>query len=342
MENSKRVDYLDIAKGFLIITVILCHSDFPFAQYMYWFHMPAFFIISGLLYKDKLSLKSQAIKFFIPYTAFSIIDMILTFMASPQDLSLANIIHYSYEHIYAGKMMPGVFWFIPCLFLTKVLFHYGKKFLSTPALVLIISGLYLAGHAFVLATVPENVVDITPANYIPWNLDALMITLPYYAIGYYSKDILRFASSKITLIVSALLAISYLRLNTVFQVYYYMNIKYSEFRYYFLDLLVPLTFTVFIISLSYHLSELKQLSRVSSFFKLVGSNSLIIMYLHIPLNHYFETLFTYNYVIFTLIGLLIPLGLGVLISKNELAGFIFKGINISSSSSKNHSMGFAH
>ncbi|GKU31600.1 acyltransferase family protein [Clostridium folliculivorans] len=342
MGNSKRVDYLDIAKGILIITVILCHSDFPFAQYMYWFHMPAFFIISGLLYKNKLSIKSQATKFFIPYIAFSIVDMALTFMTNPQDFSMPNILYYSYEHIYSGKMMPGVFWFIPCLFLTKVLFHYGKKLLSNQALIMLLIGLYIAGHAFVLATVPENVVDITTANYIPWNLDALMITLPYYAIGYYAKDLLKFVNNKITLIISGILAISYLKLNTDLQIYYYMNIKYSEFRYYFLDLLVPITFTVFILSISYHLTQLKHISSVASFFKLAGANSLIIMYLHIPLNHYFETLFNYNYVIFTLIGLLIPLGLAILINKNELCEFIFKGTSPSSSSSKSHSVRFAH
>ena len=49
LKQRKRLDYLDIAKGLLIISVVLCHSPFENAQYLYWFHMPAFFIISGML-----------------------------------------------------------------------------------------------------------------------------------------------------------------------------------------------------------------------------------------------------------------------------------------------------
>lgn len=61
--QKKRLDYLDIAKGILIISVVLCHAPFEKASYLYWFHMPAFFIISGMLYKRGISIKEQAIKF---------------------------------------------------------------------------------------------------------------------------------------------------------------------------------------------------------------------------------------------------------------------------------------
>ncbi len=42
LKQRKRLDYLDIAKGLLIISVVLCHSPFENAYYLYWFHMPAF------------------------------------------------------------------------------------------------------------------------------------------------------------------------------------------------------------------------------------------------------------------------------------------------------------
>ncbi|MDC4245919.1 acyltransferase family protein [Clostridium perfringens] len=64
LKQRKRLDYLDIAKGLLIISVVLCHSPFENAYYLYWFHMPAFFIISGMLYKRGMNIKEQAIKFF--------------------------------------------------------------------------------------------------------------------------------------------------------------------------------------------------------------------------------------------------------------------------------------
>ncbi|MEQ8199425.1 MAG: acyltransferase family protein, partial [Clostridiaceae bacterium] len=80
---NKRIEYLDIAKGILIITVILSHSPWPFAQYMYWFHMPAFFMISGLLYRSGVDFKKQLLKFYIPYLVFSAIDILFDFLISP-------------------------------------------------------------------------------------------------------------------------------------------------------------------------------------------------------------------------------------------------------------------
>ena len=52
MENTKRLDYLDYAKGFGIILVVLGHIydiSNPIKIWLYSFHMPLFFIISGLL-----------------------------------------------------------------------------------------------------------------------------------------------------------------------------------------------------------------------------------------------------------------------------------------------------
>ncbi len=68
---NKRITYLDLAKGILIITVVLSHSPFKFAPYMYWFHMPAFFIISGILHKQNIDFKIQLLNFYIPYYFFS-------------------------------------------------------------------------------------------------------------------------------------------------------------------------------------------------------------------------------------------------------------------------------
>ena len=65
LKQKKRLDYLDVAKGLLIISVVLCHAPFENAHYLYWFHMPAFFIISGMLYKRGMNIKEQAIKRFI-------------------------------------------------------------------------------------------------------------------------------------------------------------------------------------------------------------------------------------------------------------------------------------
>jgi polysaccharide biosynthesis protein PslL len=45
---KQREIWIDVAKGLGIITVVIGHSEIPFAKhYFYWFHMPLFFILSG-------------------------------------------------------------------------------------------------------------------------------------------------------------------------------------------------------------------------------------------------------------------------------------------------------
>ena len=56
--SNKRIEYLDVAKGLLIIMVVVGHAmeiinpthDNYLLKLIYSFHMPAFFIISGYLF----------------------------------------------------------------------------------------------------------------------------------------------------------------------------------------------------------------------------------------------------------------------------------------------------
>ena len=56
MVKNERINYLDIAKGIAILLVILGHiySENPVKVWLYSFHLPLFFFISGCL----LSLRS--------------------------------------------------------------------------------------------------------------------------------------------------------------------------------------------------------------------------------------------------------------------------------------------
>lgn len=55
MSQGKRIDWIDTAKGIGIIAVIIGHFHVPdlTMRLIYSWHMPLFFIISGILYTDK-------------------------------------------------------------------------------------------------------------------------------------------------------------------------------------------------------------------------------------------------------------------------------------------------
>ena len=86
----KRVHYLDYAKGIAIILVVLGHifSEGNIKTYIYSFHMPLFFIISGYLfnYSNLNSFKEFIYKringILIPYCTFSIINILGYYLLS--------------------------------------------------------------------------------------------------------------------------------------------------------------------------------------------------------------------------------------------------------------------
>ena len=77
MTTTERKAYIDILKGILIILVVVGHAvkgDTAVHQFIYWFHMPAFFMVSGYLYKERPFDKEWMLKmmraYVLPYFAF--------------------------------------------------------------------------------------------------------------------------------------------------------------------------------------------------------------------------------------------------------------------------------
>jgi len=79
--NNKRFEILDIAKGIGIFLVVFAHVNYtPFLlAYIYSFHMPIFFVFSGMLFnRDKYDnflcfLKRRIKTLIYPYLLFYIL-----------------------------------------------------------------------------------------------------------------------------------------------------------------------------------------------------------------------------------------------------------------------------
>lgn len=324
LKQRKRLDYLDISKAFLIISVVLCHSPFENAYYLYWFHMPAFFIISGMLYKRGMNIKEQAIKFFVPYAIFSLIDINFNYiMYYHGNFSLSDLIHEIIKYSYGGKATWGVFWFIPVMFVTKVVFDQLNKRLTSKKLAFVCILSYILAHIYSMSFIPSSVTEITENQFVFWNLDAVLITLPYYALGYYitKLNIQRVFKETSTLILSSIGVVAMFILNSSMGIGYYLNIKYSYYKDPIFDILMPVTITIFILSLSYQISKFK----CKKLFTIIGANSLVIMYLHKQIATLFMDVFNYGYIMFTIIGVCLPLLMMVLINKSIVSKFLFNG-----------------
>ena len=83
--KSRNVTF-DIAKGLGIILMVLAHAGGPFIKFIYLFHMPLFFILSGYFFKESCYLNFQEVKTFIkkrlktlyiPFIACNLVFLIL-------------------------------------------------------------------------------------------------------------------------------------------------------------------------------------------------------------------------------------------------------------------------
>lgn len=129
--SKERLYYLDLAKGFGILLVILGHIEYvsdALHTWIYSFHMPLFFFIAGILMglKDEAqipvmtSVKKKFCAIMVPYLWFSLIYLVLDIyemMRGRLDLAgyFRNILH---AVTLCGE---SVLWFLPALFLSQIL-----------------------------------------------------------------------------------------------------------------------------------------------------------------------------------------------------------------------------
>jgi fucose 4-O-acetylase-like acetyltransferase len=168
-------------KFLAILSVILGHISNPLNSFIYMWHMPLFFILSGFFINDSISFKKYTYKYFkrlmIPFFIFATIGLIAEIMK--RSLLHREQLHYI-EEIYnilflmdfnsLSNTYAFVLWFLPALFFTKIIFYVIYKYIYNIYLQLFIIGLlYLVG---------KN-IDFY------FNINASLSYLIYVFIGYW-------------------------------------------------------------------------------------------------------------------------------------------------------------
>ncbi len=125
---NKRIEYLDIAKGIGILFVVLGHNhikdEYPIVyQVVYSFHMPFFFLLSGLFFKPEYGFAELVRRRFHSLLKPFIAYMVIVYAASIffTKIDLPTIFLRIVKALYAGpstlEWVP--LWFLPHLFLVK-------------------------------------------------------------------------------------------------------------------------------------------------------------------------------------------------------------------------------
>ena len=177
-KKANRIEWLDVAKGIVIILMILGHTSIPHyaSNVLFAFHMPFFFVASGFTTKfEKYSFshfcRNKLKSLGIPFVIYSAVNLVLWPIAEGRAFS-----DYCCKFLMEG--WGGVaLWFIPVLFFALVMariVYIVKNVKLRYALTLllpVISGLLCYFHLF-----------------LPWNLSVVPFASFFILAGDFCKQ----------------------------------------------------------------------------------------------------------------------------------------------------------
>ncbi|MCD8381959.1 MAG: acyltransferase family protein [Clostridiales bacterium] len=133
--REERLAWMDVAKGIGIFLVVYAHANSPYFEYIYLFHMPLFFFLSGFLYNSKGSFWSFLIKkiksLYIPFVGWNIIVIVIRLIPRffRGEMTGQLILYYLKRF---GKILLtidwegdylGASWFLGALFLVSLVYR---------------------------------------------------------------------------------------------------------------------------------------------------------------------------------------------------------------------------
>lgn len=189
--NEQRIQWIDSARGIGILLVVIGHvSKSPYlGKFIYSFHMPLFFIISGYLYNNKkyaqkAYIKRKAENILVPYFIFGICSLVYWILIErnirnqTEKLPIWQFVNMflcfggDENYIYNAPL-----WFLPALLNTEIIcsFLFKLKEKNIKIIAFIIS---------IIGVIFSKCIAIR----LPFCIDIVMVTIPFYVFGYYLKQ----------------------------------------------------------------------------------------------------------------------------------------------------------
>jgi fucose 4-O-acetylase-like acetyltransferase len=320
--NNRHFDYIDLLKGFGIFLVVWGHTMTPRSAYIYSFHMPLFFFLSGFVHKDKPLREfvlSKINSLYIPYLVFSFISWVF-YLVRLYCHGRFNEISIHLPKIYSlinGTANNGgnyPIWFLPCILMVSIFFflinHYLKKPILKQGIILVLS---LVGYLFSIYKVK-----------LAFQLDIALTGLVFYGLGFIVKeygflqklDRIRNYHVFLFVLLCELIHILTAYLNTRISAISHVNMAGNQMGNYFLFYVSALAAITAFMILGYKIRNI----RIINF---LGVNTLIILAVHKPLlqvmNHIcndYMNISTFLYrTVASVIAVILSLALGVFLTR---------------------------
>lgn len=190
---TNRNHTVDILRGCAIFFVVFGHvtHNVELRTYIWGFHIPIFFFLSGLLFKKEKFLcfrnflASRFKSLLVPYAIFYLLTYIYWLLVERHvrgaDISpisqLFGLVYGTYDMRF--MMFNGALGFIPCLFSMEISFWLlakskRKGCILFFSLISYVTGLYMS----------------TVAGWLPWGICAALIGMVFYSLGFLNKGLL--------------------------------------------------------------------------------------------------------------------------------------------------------
>lgn len=189
--KSKRIEFIDLAKGFCILLVVWGHSMGPLGspEYMFrdalsLFRMPLYFFLSGLFFKTYEGfvgfLKRKINKLLIPFLFWHVV-----FVLSVPFVSHTETFEW---HLFWDYLLPegnphnSALWFLHCLFVLNIVFYVlvviSRRIINNclSTVILGIFAIVAGGCGFALSC---------SGIHLPIKFETVLTAMPFFAIGYF-------------------------------------------------------------------------------------------------------------------------------------------------------------
>lgn len=225
--KTDRLQYVDVAKAFAIFLVVLGHprpvEDYgSLEQFLYAFHMPLFFMLSGIFIRQrseynwgtwKTFFKKNLLGLFLPYIIWVAIYMPFTYVDLTKALYGSWIVLRDLETL-------SSLWFLPVLFLGRLYvevlmnlswkFHWNPRITSAAAAAVF----YTAGMI-----IPHN--NTGDGIGMPWGFDIAFVAAAFMLIGMLAQPLLKRLAARSNWVKLAIAAVCLLLL--------LVGIQYAEY-----------------------------------------------------------------------------------------------------------------
>jgi len=289
ISTAKRIDWVDIAKGFGMLLIIFGHCEIGrFRDIVFTFHVPLFFICSGFTLRvsqtaEEFKKNSKRAFIYLMANAFgiSLMETILKIVFVPENrATVGALLHYLSERTlvfiggsgaeitFGSKTLTyvGVVWFLMALFWARTIFDLlqlicRKKAVFYLMIAVISIGGYILGHV----------------QWLPMSIDVAFVIQPLFLFGHLLKKV---DLKKQPLLVCAGSLIAWLGLllflgiagKTVFE------LAIRSYPLYPLCFVCAIAGSMFIMGLGVVLD--KYLSVPSVPLKIVGKHSIVMFWVH--------------------------------------------------------------